>query len=115
MVRIALRGSSEGLPVEIGPARTVPLDAERWRQLLVEGTPLGQPVERFTTPDGWAMTVVETRTARGINIYAFYVVIGLVFPVRVRELTAAQAERTRALLPDVDVIWDNAVVALEDL
>ncbi len=114
-MRIALRGPTNGISIEIGRARPLPLDWDTWRDALVDGTPVAPPVETFTNPEGWSVTLIETHGPDGIRLYAFYAIFDQAIPARATGLTPAQLAAARTLFTHAAPVWDDAIVALGDL
>ena len=114
-MRIALRGPTNGISIEIGPARPLPLDWDAWRDALIDGTRTSPIIEAYTIPEGWSMTMVETTAPDGIRVYAFYAVLDQAIPARAVGLAPAQAAAARELFRHAAPVWDDAIVALVDL
>jgi len=117
-VRIGLRGTLDGVTIEIGSARPMPLDWDRWRDAVLAGSPADPIVERYTVPEGWSVTVVEIGDGPGMRVHAFYAVLDQAVHATATleaDVTSVLRMRVRELFQRAVPQWDDEIVALEDL
>lgn len=119
-MRLVVRVADDpGVAVEVHPARPLPLDWYRWRDALLGGTPAVAPVEGFTAPHGWSLTVVDAAP----GVHGFYAVLDNAIHVVATlpaDADAAVRARLHAALVAATVAWDDGagdspIVALGQL
>lgn len=113
---MALRGPAlpDGVIVEIGAARPLPADWERWRDALLEQRPAQPIVEQYTLPEGWSVTIVELPG----RVHAFYAILDRAVHAIARVPAAAPrdvVERVCRAFREAAPVWDDEIVALGDL